>query len=389
MGMFGQGLGRLAATAFLGTNEMSRRDELKRQRAMQDAVMAANREAGGLMSPAPGAMRQMQIGNQEGADITDAFGPAMEQGPSRQRSPQEIAAALADLQGRVPGFNSKPFADIAAFAKPEYTNFDGQITDKATGKILREVPGIEKSQRRVYDEQGNVVGVMDLAGAVQSIAGRKEAETLGATRGTLREVPVGGGATRLMTGRNYLDQSPVNSELGYTPPAAQLAADQARAVGAATGDVERQQARLERAAAAPRQLMALDEMERLLPDVISGFGSDVRINTARAMALAGNEEAARKVAATETFINQGRILVAGIIKTFGSNPTEGERKFAEKMSGADAELNPETLKEGIRLQRERIFRELEDAGKPAASTRAPAAPSRAALEAEARRRGLM
>lgn len=78
------------------------------------------------------------------------------------------------------------------------------------------------------------------------------------------------------------------------------------------------------------------------------------------LAATGNEDAKRKVAATETFINQGRILVANIIKTFGSNPTEGERKFAERMSGADAQLNPETLKEGIRLQRARIARDVGD-----------------------------
>lgn len=141
----------------------------------------------------------------------------------------------------------------------------------------------------------------------------------------------------------------------------QSPADAVRANSLAAGDAERANTIQDRAAGAGRQLAALDEMEALLPDVISGFGSDVRINTARAMALAGSEDAKRKVAATETFINQGRILVAGIIKTFGANPTEGERKFAEKMSGADAELSPETLAQGIKLQRQRIYRDLQAA----------------------------
>jgi hypothetical protein len=368
------------------------------QRAQMAALQKANAEAAGLYQPiagemrqVPGQMRQMNIGNNAGEDITAAFGsqmeqspPTMEQGPSRQRSPQEIAAALADLQGRVPGFNAKPFVDIAAYAKPNLQLMNDQLVDPTTGQIKRSLPRVGENQQLVFDSNNNPIGVMDLNGAIQSLANREEAQTTGRTMGTVfnRQDPLTGSTTPTL-GRDMFAPG------GIGPGRTQSRPDAIRAEAAATGDAERQQARLERAASAPRQLSALDEMERLLPDVISGFGSDMRINTARAMALAGNEEAARKVAATETFINQGRILVAGIIKTFGSNPTEGERKFAEKMSGADAELNPETLKEGIRLQRERIFRELEDAGKPSASTRAPVAPSRAALEAEARRRGLM
>jgi hypothetical protein len=124
-------------------------------------------------------------------------------------------------------------------------------------------------------------------------------------------------------------------------------------------------------------------MKALLPDVVAGFGSDVQLQTQRALAAFGNEDAKRKVAATETFINQGRVLVSQIIKSFGANPTEGERKYAEKMAGADAELNPATLAEGIRLAEERSARErarLQGSTPP---------PSRTALEAEMRRRGLM
>lgn len=202
MGMFGQGLGRLAATAFLGTNEMSRRDELKRQRAMQDAVMAANREAGGLMSPVPGAMRQMQIGNVEGADITDAFGPAMEQGPSRQRSPQEIAAALADLQGRVPGFNSKPFTDIATFAKPNYQVSNDQMYDPATGQFQRDIPRVEIGQERIYQPgTANTIGTRDLPGAVSSIYNRASATERAKADQELVEVQVNGVPTQMTRGQ--------------------------------------------------------------------------------------------------------------------------------------------------------------------------------------------
>lgn len=98
----------------------------------------------------------------------------------------------------------------------------------------------------------------------------------------------------------------------------------------------------------------------------------MKLQAARAMAATGNEDATRKVKATETFINQGRVLVADMIKTFGANPTEGERKYAERMSGADAQLNPETLREGIRLQRARINRDLQEAGAARDNAAAPA-----------------
>jgi hypothetical protein len=98
-------------------------------------------------------------------------------------------------------------------------------------------------------------------------------------------------------------------------------------------------------------------MEAMLPDVIAGFGSDARIAAARALAATGNEDAQRRVAATATFQNEARQLVASILPMFGANPTEGERKYAEQMSGADVSYTPETLQEGIRLARERVARD--------------------------------
>ena len=216
----------------------------------------------------------------------------------------------------------------------------------------------------VYDNMGRVTDWTLPQGAQGAMQAASQAEQLGKTRGGLINAPMQDGSIAMMTGSQFLDQGQGRIPgLGRT----QTPVEALQAQGAARGDLERAQAVQDRAAGAGKQLAALDEMESLLPDVIAGFGAGTRLNVARAQALAGDERARRKVAATETFINQGRILVASIIKTFGSNPTEGERKFAETMSGADAELNPETLKEGIRLQRERINRDLQDAGRAGGS----------------------
>jgi hypothetical protein len=117
-----------------------------------------------------------------------------------------------------------------------------------------------------------------------------------------------------------------------------------------------EQARI-RSSAANRLLPELAQMEQLLPDVIAGFGADVRLNADRAMAAMGNEDATRRVTATQTFQNLARQTVASILPLFGANPTEGERRYAEQMSGADVSYTPESLQEGIRLARDRARRE--------------------------------
>ena len=260
------------------------------------------------------------------------------------------------------------------------------------------IPDLDKGQAPQFGPGGQIAGVGNLPGSVKSMAEMEMAKAnaqeaaksmyvgqnafnqsrggaMGSAPYEFVNVPTPMGAPRVMS----KDAAAGGVFTGQSP------ADAIRANTAATGEAGRAQALQDRAATAGRQLSALDTMEGLLPDVIAGFGADFQLQAARALAAAGNEDAVRKVKATETFLNQGRVLVSDIIKTFGANPTEGERKYAERMSGADAQLNPETLKEGIRLQRSRINRDLQAAGK---ATQA-GAPPRDAVAAELRRRGLI
>lgn len=250
------------------------------------------------------------------------------------------------------------------------SNVNGVLVDQQDPTNAgRFIPQFDKGQEPLYDSRGQIVAIRNIDGSVQSAA-----EMAGAVEGAKARatapyefvnVPTPSGAPGVTSkanaaGRTFIGQSP---------------AEAARAEAMARGDADRANALEQRATQAASQLATLDNMERLLPDVISGFGAETRLNAARALAFAGNEGAAKQVTATETYLNEARNLVSDIIKSFGANPTEGERKYAERMSGADANLNPETLREGIRLRRERINRDLANAGRPAPAPQTKARPA--------------
>lgn len=330
------------------------------------ALQRAQLEAAGLLQPIPGAMREAPVANAGGEDISAAFGPQMEQGPSRRRAPAEIAAELARLTGSTPGFDPAPFRELAQFGSPEIAFERGFGYDKKTG--LPTGAFMPDLGRGVMPAPGGGAAVIPgFANAAAGIAGAEAGAQEEAKAGwDLVEVPMADGTTvklpRAVAAPMLAKQftgGPAPAGFGRT----QSPGDRVREEGAARTEVEQEAALQAKVAGAAGQLEALDNMESLLPDVIAGFGAGPRIQAARALAAAGNEQASKEVAATETFLNQGRVLVASIIKSFGSNPTEGERAFAERMSGADAELNPATLKEAIRLQRARIYREMREAGR--------------------------
>lgn len=306
---------------------------------------------------------------------------------------------LMAVLGKQAGLDLAPAIDVMKANKREYVNGVGYNPYDPNAPSF--VPTLDKGQAPEYDSRGQIVGVRNMDGSVAAAA-----EMAGATEGAksqaqsaydLVDVPQSDGSTRKMTrlqaaqvlgGQGGGAPPPAGGgpRLGYAPSPAQIEADKVTATAAANKAVD-YPGKMQGFA---RQLSALDEMEQRLPDVVSGFGSEARLQGLRALAAVGNEDAKRQVAATETFLNQGRILVSDMIKSFGANPTEGERKYAERMSGADAALNPETLKEGIRLQRERINREMGAASAGAGATaRSTATPNRGAVEAEMRRRGLI
>jgi hypothetical protein len=337
------------------------------QRAMAEKAREFDAWLAQRVAGRPASVTQAQIGNMADEDISAAFAPQMDVDPGMEpltiNSPE--MALIAAQANRVGSRAFDPIAGVLKAQAPEYDYVNGQRVIKRGAGADRNpafIAELDKGMRPTAD--GGVEMLPNYDRVVGQIAGATTSAQEGARAGfDLVDVPDGSGGTikmpriiaaKILAGRAggmMGDGAPPG--IGRTPSPAAQAGDRVRAEGAATKDLE-----------APAKLAALDEqdaalntMKALLPDVISGFGSEIQLNTARAMAAMGNSEAKRKVVATETFLNQGRVLVSQIIKSFGSNPTEGERKYAEKMAGADAELNAGTLSEGIALAEARNRRE--------------------------------
>lgn len=342
-------------------------------------------EGGNLAALQANQQRQALMQRQQmlGAKAAGLFGGGFANGGGGQMDPRAMAAELAQIQAQ--GGDIAPYAQLLPFLQPNVqVGPDGMAYDQKDPSVVgrrfrnptavantvvdlnspdnedRVIPEAPvKGAMPVYDNRGRVTDWTLPAGAQATIGQASQADTTGRTMGTVFNNPNGDGSTTPTLGRDMFGGGGRGVGTTQTP------ADAIRAESAARGDAERANAVQDKATTAGQQLAATAEMKKWLPDVISGFGAEARLNAARALALTGNEKAAREVKATETFINQGRVLVANIIKTFGANPTEGERKFAEKMSGADATLNKETLAEGIALQEDRIRRDLQNAGRAA------------------------
>lgn len=248
----------------------------------------------------------------------------------------------------------------------------------------RHFPTLTEGQTPLYDAQGNIVAVRNLDGSVQAQAERAGAiaAAQAASTNPYELATVMGPDGRPITASRQ-------AILGGGPIYGQSEGGRAYDVKTATGRAERENAAEVKASAASSLLPSIDRMETLLPDVIAGPGAGARLAAARAMGAAGNRDAQRKAAATEVFQAEGRQLVSQIIGSFGTNPTEGERMYAERMAGADVTVTPQALQEGLRLTRARAMRDVASAPSNRSAPQNQSAPSREALLAEARRRGLI
>lgn len=231
-------------------------------------------------------------------------------------------------------------------------------------------PDVPEGAEPVYDRQGNVIGVRAVSGAIDYLGARQRAtsDANNASQASYASAISGGQAA---------GQAPYQVETVVGPDGAPVTMSRATLLGGggnvgqtpaqavvAEGNARNQVGALEdarvRSAAANRILPQLDKMEDLLADINSGFGANARTGLDRVAASLPlgpfNDDAQRRASATQTFQNEARQVVSGILPLFGANPTEGERKYAEAMSGADVTYTPEALAEGIRLARDRARR---------------------------------
>lgn len=78
-------------------------------------------------------------------------------------------------------------------------------------------------------------------------------------------------------------------------------------------------------------------------DVITGIGADIRLNAARALAAAGNQDAQRQVAATEAYRNMSGRLRVGMAKTLGANPSNADLILLERVTAGDINQSTDAL----------------------------------------------
>lgn len=375
-GLFGgRGAGQFLERVVFGSNAMNDRAKIELEREkMQGQQAALQRLNGGLFGgggTAGGAGGQSQslpslreagpallAYQQAGGDISDYISLLDKTGPDIAVENGQTYDRRGVGAGQRIGVN--------------LSNVNGSMVDTQDPRNAnRFVPNVGEGQELVYDGQGQPM-VRNLPGSVQAGAYR-EAANVGARESATApyrfvNVPTPSGAPATMSVANAAGQS----FMGQSPGGRVY--DEA----AARNQASREETAQTRASAAARMLPTLDNMERLLPDVIAGFAADGRLGANRFMGALGNQDAADRAGATETFKNEARQIVAQIIGTFGANPTEGERKYAEQMAGADVNITPQAIQEGIRLTRERAARDM--AGAPGAQQpqgRAPLTPEAA------------
>ena len=288
----------------------------------------------------------------------------------RMATPPEINIAIAP--DGTPYNTNDPRTLDRRFRNVDFVN--GFAIDRNDPNVVgRYLPDLQPGEEPLYDQNGNVVGVRNIAGTIQALSEREgtTANARNQSEANFAAAIAGGTAA----GRAPFEVERVigpNGETITIPRSDLLAAGGMRgqnpaeaviAEGTARNQVAAAETQRARASAAMRVLPTLDKMEELLPDVISGITADTELLTARATAGI-NPTARRRATATQTFQNEARQVVAGILPMFGTNPTEGERKYAEQMSGADVSYTPEALQEGINLARARAAREAVAANMP-------------------------
>lgn len=253
-------------------------------------------------------------------------------------------------------------------------NINGFLRDvNDPNNVNQYIPDLSPGEEPVYGPNGNIVGVRNIDGSIEALGQRTRAtsDAQNASRASYAGLEAGAVAAAQSPYQVERVVGP-NGETITIPRSDLLAAGGMRgqnpveaiiAEGTARNQVAAAETQRTRASAAMRVLPTLDKMEELLPDVISGITADIELQTARATAGI-NPTARRRATATQTFQNEARQVVAGILPLFGANPTEGERKYAEQMSGADVSYTPEALQEGINLARARAAREAVTANMP-------------------------
>lgn len=256
-------------------------------------------------------------------------------------------------------------------------SINGFVTDlndpQSEGRYL---PDFQPGEEPLYDGQGKIVGVRNLSGAVEALAGRTravananraaEASYAGAIAGAAAEAQAPFQIETITTA----DGTPVTTSradiLSRGGVPGQSAADAERAVIEARGEGETAVARAERVRIAPERVARYEEALGLIPKAITGFGADQRLVFARAQAALGIPDAIEAVRATEVYQNLiGRDIGAIVRDMVGSTSiSNSDRELATRIAGGDTNITPAALTRVVEYELGRQLGVLAPSGRP-------------------------
>lgn len=399
-----------------GQRAVAMRQAQMQQQAAQQRQAAMDRLNGGLF----GGRQQPQTLDLEALSQGN-LGPteterAQTQGPTGLPSLRDMAPEL--IRAQQSGIDIGPYVSLLDKTGPDVAYEQGHRYDRRDpNSAPRFAASIPEGQEPVYDARGNVIGVRNMDGSIQAAAERERA--VYDARNASQASYAGAIAEQTSAGQGrgsspYAietvqgpDGRPITASraqlLGQGPIYGQSAADQARDVGAANRDVEL----TGNYAQAAGRIASADQSAAALTDLISTARGQINgLSTGLVGAASGGVPGspARDLRATIDTIkaNVGFDYLQQMRELSPTGGALGQVAVQEMMAlqsvlgNLDPNQSPEQLdrnlqrieqlvSQGQRLRREAF--EQQYGGQQ--QRQQPAAPSRAELEAEARRRGLI
>lgn len=133
--------------------------------------------------PAPGAAIANAL--MAGPTAMPPVSPAQTAMPTPQQAMQMDAPSLVQLieLARQNGIDPSPYIEIVKLTSPDLINVNGMIVDKKNlSNVGKYIPSLDKGQQPTLDANGNVIGVTNIPGAVESAAGMTAATTAATER---------------------------------------------------------------------------------------------------------------------------------------------------------------------------------------------------------------
>lgn len=296
----------------------------------------------------------------------------------RMATPPEIEIAIGP-DGR-PYNTNDPSVLNQRFRNVE--NINGFLTDTNDPEnVGRYLPDLQPGEEPVYDQNGRIVGVRNLAGAIDALGQRERAtqDAGNASRASYAGVIAGNEAAARAPYQFVNVQSPTGAPTTMSAAAAaggvfegQTPADAIREEGTARREVATGDVTAQRSREAPERVRRYEEALALIPKAITGFGADARLAAARVAAASGNQDARDAVAATEVYQNLiGRDIGAIVRDMVGSaNISNSDRELATRIAGGDTNITPQALTRIVNYELSRQTGFLAESGQPLSAAQA-------------------